>query len=385
MKKNVYWISVICLFWGVWGCSLHRNLVGNEQLVQARQELTKITVFLPLSGNMRHVGVALQQAILAAHYHFNKPMDLVFVDENGQDAALLYAEALLTGTKLIIGPLSKSKIVELLKMEKFEVPIVALNTLDHYQKHYRKNLYQFGLFPEDEIKQLAKQISYFQFQRLGMIVMDEVWSKKLATLFREHYRLPVDVNLLSNKENFSEKICSFLASETQELCNVKERMKKRGTDQEYLMRRQDLNALLVLADNLQARQILPLLQFYYADNLPVFVVSNVYEGVKEKRALLDLEGAYFCDIPWNIHSSLLSAEIKPIYQQIIQTWGNQYGDQNRLYALGVDAYLIAYHFHDFLVKKQFNGGTGKIYLDSYNHFYRELVWIQIKNNRLEIQ
>ncbi len=384
MKKIICFIgwSLCCL---LAGCSIHRELVGKDQLIKSSEKLLRITVFLPLSGPMANVGVTLQRAILTAHYSLDRPVDLLFLDENENNLSSLYQEALLRDSQLIIGPLAKNKIEELLKIEKLDIPVIALNTLDDYKKNYRKNLYQFGLFPEDEVKQLAKQINYFQFRCLGVVVVNEDWGKKLVSIFRKNYHLPIELSILNGNKNFSEQICSFLANETLELCNVKERMKKRGTEEEYLMRRQDLEGILVLADNLQARQILPLLKFYYADNLPVFMISNVYEGVNGKHALSDLDGAYFCDIPWNLHSSLLSKEMKQIYRQIVKIWGKGYGDQSRLYALGIDAYLIAYHFYEFLSQKTFLGSTGKIYLDQYNHFYRELTWVQIKNNRLEIQ
>src|SRR5699024_6531653 len=62
--------------------------------------------------------------------------------------------------------------------------------------------------------------------------------------------------------------------------------------------RPDMLFLLALPD--YARQVPPTLDYYYADGLPVYATSHLYEGIDQPRLDKDLNGVVFVDIPWQI-------------------------------------------------------------------------------------
>src|SRR5205823_5983563 len=70
-------------------------------------------------------------------------------------------------------------------------------------------------------------------------------------------------------------------------------------------RRQDADMIFMIAPPEYARQIKPLLNYYYAGNLPIYATSHVYQGIPNAALDNDLNGIQFCDMPWTINQGLL--------------------------------------------------------------------------------
>ena len=95
-------------------------------------------------------------------------------------------------------------------------------------------------------------------------------------------------------------------------------------------RRQDVDAIFMLATPRLGRQIKPLLAFHYAGEIPVYATSDIYEGTAQSEP--DLNGIIFSNLPWFFQNtpeknSLLKNNEAPAKLQ-------------RLYALGVDAPFV---------------------------------------------
>lgn len=95
-------------------------------------------------------------------------------------------------------------------------------------------------------------------------------------------------------------------------------------------RRQDLDMIFLVAYPSKARQIMPLLKYYFAGDIPVFATSTVYAGNPNIARDKDLNGLVFCDSPWVFQ-----------HQQGNKNWPEQFNSYNRLYALGIDSYDLA--------------------------------------------
>jgi hypothetical protein len=120
-----------------------------------------------------------------------------------------------------------------------------------------------------------------------------------------------------------------------------------------------------------ARQIVPLLKYYYVSNVPIYATSVVYSGAPSAQDS-DLNGVTFADMPWtlqnaNANTSAIKSDAK----------------SSRLYALGRDAYLISNQFYRLRVLPNFPvyGATGALTLTSQQQIYRRLAWVQMHNGR----
>lgn len=99
-------------------------------------------------------------------------------------------------------------------------------------------------------------------------------------------------------------------------------------------RRNDLDAILVLGNHEDGKQIKPLLAFNFAQDLPVFASSSIHIPGRVD-ANNDLSRVQFPDIPWVFTQS------NPLKAQIETTRPALSDRYARFYALGADAYLLA--------------------------------------------
>jgi outer membrane PBP1 activator LpoA protein len=261
--------------------------------------------------------------------------------------------------------------------------------LDNYSRNYAVNLYQFGLLPQDEAVQAADKMVEDHYDQAAIIFPENSWGDKIANAFREQYEgqggtVVADLNYKSSL-NLSKQVCNFLAQDPTELCAYRRKRKK--IDSSETLRRQDINAIFLVAPADKAQQIVPLLKFYYADDLPVFAISSVFSGVSNPALDQDINGVYFCDIPWVVKKpESLSGELQAIYDKINTLYPNS-SSYSRLYALGIDAYKLAIELKFLLDGSEvgIQGATGTLYLDNYNHVYRKLQWVRMRDGVAVLQ
>jgi len=123
----------------------------------------------------------------------------------------------------------------------------------------------------------------------------------------------------------------------------------------------------------QARQLRPLFDFYFAENLPIYANSSIYSGTPNPQKDRDMNGIIFCDMPWlfsknsNAHNVLKQNGINAI--------------NLRLYAMGMDAFLLTAHLKQLQASPQsgIRGATGTLYLRSQNQIERQLSWAKMRN------
>ncbi|MEC9256157.1 MAG: penicillin-binding protein activator, partial [Pseudomonadota bacterium] len=129
-------------------------------------------------------------------------------------------------------------------------------------------------------------------------------------------------------------------------------------------RRQDADWLFLVALPEQARQIKPTLAFNFAGDLPVYATSHVFSGEVDVRKDRDLNGIYFCDVPWLLHDTSLKAEVDDVT-------GGQ-GGFTRLYAMGADAFRLVARVKQLeaFPESRIYGNTGALTLDNARRIHR---------------
>ena len=330
-----------------------------------------IALLLPLTGRYASLGNATRSGFLSAYYDMSAKtgyqQNIVFYDTNhASSITSLYQEAVSKGANMVIGPLTKDNVKALTASGNFSVPTLELNYTDSWGS-LPTNLYQFGLSPFDEAKQVADKAYDTGHKNALVIAPQTEWGQTVAKALIDRYRS--DGGSITDSYYFTPQ--SNLASDIPKLLhiNVKEDHDKTRdqTDKATLeqQRRHDFDVVFLLAPPQSARQIVPLLKYYYVDKTPIYATSVVYSGAPQPSKDNDLNGVFFCEIPWSLSRNSFAISD---------------GDagSNRLYAVGRDAYMISHNLARFasMPNLPLYGATGELTLTPQKQFYRRLAWAQ---------
>lgn len=303
--------------------SLNQRLFGQPK---------NMALLLPLTGPLAGPGGAIKDGFMSAYeasgtQHF---VNIHAYDTNSVNVSDLYRQAIADGADYVVGPLSKTDVAAVANMN-HPVPTLLLNDLDG---RIHDNAYQFGLSPSNEARQVAARARKNGYTRALIIAPSGAWGDDVVGAFTNQWSGSgghvVDTMHYGAKDDLSSGIRNFLhvsASEARE-SNLKRVL---GNSIESTpRRRQDFDVIFLLAYPSKARQIMPMLKYYYAGDVPVYATSSVYSGSANSMNDRDLNGITFCDMPWVFS-----------HQMGTRNWPEQFNSYNRLYALGMDSYALS--------------------------------------------
>ena len=346
-----------------------------------------IALLLPLKGKFSKSANAIRNGFFAAYYYEKQqgqktPTISVFNTSQG-DIIKIYHQAIQKGANFIVGPLTKSNVAKLVNSTKISVPTLALNTIPNKRANKITNLYQFGLSPVDEARQVAFKAWGDHKTRAIVIAPSNAWGQRIANTFERQWQILggriVGVMNYNHQRSFSADVRQVLN------INLSQQRAKalkhilREKMRFLLRRRKDFDILFLVARPRIGRQILPLLKFYYAGNIPVYSTSEIYAGIPNLRRNHDLNGILFCDMPWVLTPNHLQPTyLETIHHRIKTLWPASFTQHPKLYALGVDAYTIIPKLNEMLSSPQVGvqAATGTLYL-THHHIYRRLLWSQM--------
>ena len=336
-----------------------------------------IALLLPLQGDLGPYGRAIRDGLLAAHFAAeNQPTIRVYDSTSGSMAELLRT-AKADGAELVIGPLDRERVTEVTEMRSVPLPVLALNR--SLGGSVDADVYQFGLSPEDEVLQVANQVSLEGKRNALVLYPASDWGERTYQTFQaawlERGGNVVDAAAFANERDYSDLVKALLNVDESEARAAELR---RITGQRYEFtprRRQDIDFVFLLANPSQARRLNPTLAFFYADDIPVYATSHVHEYVDSRIDAIDLNGIRFCDIPWKLTSS------DRLQQQIQSTWPASRAALAPFFALGVDAYRLYPRLQQLkeLPDARVFGTTGVLKLNEANVINRELMWARFIN------
>lgn len=320
---------------------------GGKTVVQAAllpNSTNYIGVLLPQSGPLGGVSKDIYQGIQAARNSLANNTTVQLYDVSNGGAVSQYKRAVAEGADMIVGPLDKESLAELLaNPQVLSRPLLSLNYLTQ-TRNIPGALYQFGLLPEDEARQVA-QFAAARGQRTAIVMVPaSAWGDRLARAFRASYQtnggqvLVIQQYADNPSKSYVQAVQGALASSQGRASMV-----------------------FLAASPSQARALRPLLATQ-APTLPVYATSHIFSGKVEPTHDRALDGIIYTEIPWvmeNLQSGRLNASTYP-----------------RMFALGMDAFLIAKNLPTIArnPNSRVDGKTGAISLASNRQVQRSLLF-----------
>lgn len=344
----------------------------------------QIALMLPLQGNHEKSAKAVRDGFLAAYYanknNTNRPKIQVYDTTLNSDLATLYRQVLADGADFIVGPLTKEEVDAISNAVRPQVPMLTLNSSS--KANLPENILQFSLSPELEAQAVAHKAWLDGHRNAIVIIPKSVWGNRMQSAFEKAWSTMggkiVDVQKIEAQTDITNGVKRILAIDKSE--DRAQTIKNLGIKFSFdPRRRQDIDMVFIATNAALARQVKPLLNFYFAANVPAYASSSVFTGKIQPSLDQDLNGIQFCDMPWildqeNTHST---------YNTIAELWSEDFEQYTRLYALGLDAYKVA------LQLKQLNampdlgisGMTGMLTLEQQQTISRKLIWASFKKGR----
>lgn len=350
---------------------------GNQVLPESLSAIAKqmqdrprqVALILPLSGPLSGPGEAIRDGFLAENKKQNHPLDIKLYDSNQLTGKIAYQQAIDAGVDYVVGPLTKTDVAEVAQLP-HPVPTLLLNELNQAAGD---NAYQFGLSPQWEARQVADMLGQKGLHRVLLIVPAGSWGDDIRQAFvsalasnqgRVVDQLRYDPNL-----DLNAAIAALLKVDRSQ---QREKILKQWLGQHLQTvqsRRQDFDAIFLVAYPSKARQIMPLLKYYFAGDVPVFATSSIYSGTADAKRDKDLDGILFCDIP--------GVFAQPGRQK---NWPEQFNSYNRLYALGQDSFGLLGHLNGLRIFKAIamENSKGMIAINQQGQVAQALKWGQFR-------
>jgi len=298
-----------------------------------------IALLLPLQSQ---IGNAILEGFVSAYYEAlddnrEVPRISIFDTTNLDSIFPTYEQAVDADADLIIGPFEKDLVRQLNQRRALPVPTLALNYADSASNP--DTLYQFGLAPEDDIRQLADLAWQAGHRNAGLMIPASADYERIQNLFVNYWlelggKVVSQVNF-DNSSDYSDVVQRLMAIDSstaraQRLRNLLPRNTLEFTPR----RRQDVDFIFLVANPRQGRQIKPTLSFHYAGDVPVYAMPSIYDGRDNESQNRDLNGIVFTDAPWVL------ADTDPLKPVVTQTLRSAQGPLTRLRAMGIDSFRL---------------------------------------------
>lgn len=346
---------------------------------------THIAVLLPFEGSLAQADKTIRGGLLAAWYEARsnggKAPQISFYDTSTNDDIMaLYQQAISEGAELVIGPVQREKVEQLLALPELPVPTIALNYLENQQAASPSNFFQFGLSVSDEARQIADR-AWVEGQRTALAVTpNSSWGERALTAFRQRWAEHGGDLIEAPAYGTAQSDFTPLLKPVLNIDQSEERRKRLqqllGKNLTFTpRRRQDLDMVFMLAYPDQARQIKPTLDFLFASDLQIYSTSQLYSGVQDPGRNRDLESIRFSAMPWTLPGGgddklQPATELPAIYRH--------------MFALGIDAYHLHQGLQQMLLlpETRLSGSTGTLQLGEQGAITRQQPWAEFRNGRV---
>ena len=347
--------------------------------------IKKIALLLPMTGKYSKIGKVIFEGIEAELNSIsknNRP-ELSIFDTGDENINLrdTYYEMLSNNFDYVIGPIRKNLINKIINHSSDKLPILTLNYTNNFKK-YPDAVYQFGLLPEDEAICIAEKSIIDGNINASLLYPDNTWGKRIGESFSMRFEELGGkvINTIKYKKDEEMEINKSIKS----LLQIEKSINRKDYLQSILKTKlqykpyipNNLDMIFSVGTSKNMRSIKPQFNFNFAEDVPFYSTSHIYNGVINKEINQDLNDIKFCDIPWLYNN-------KDILQKKSLRDNVEKRDLLRFVAIGMDSVKILYNINSLKInkKKYLVANTGYLQLDEFNKIRRSLIIVKFRNGK----
>ncbi len=342
----------------------------------------RIALLLPLSSGYAVAAQAVRDGFLAmdaANADPDKPKISVYdIGPDLMKAADVYERAAGDGAQFIVGPLGREAAEVIMRQSSIRVPTLLLSHAGDEPGSTSKYLFQFGLPPEQEARQVAERAWLDGHRQAAALYPNTPWGERMMAAWSSHWQRLGGTVVAS--QSYGEEDVDF-SEPIKILLNIVQSESRRDTIEKTVGQklrfesraRQDIDYIFLAADAKHGRLIKPQLNFYHAARVPVYSTSHIFTGAGDAMRDIDLDGIQFGDMPWMLVGD---GKIQELRQTLQRDWPYAHTDLDRLYALGMDSYAVIPHLDRIGMDSgaRFGGVTSGLSVDHHGRVQRQLLW-----------
>lgn len=314
----------------------------------------------------------------------NPSAELKIYDTTSQPISQLLAQAQQDGATLVVGPLLKENVDDVIKSNT-PLNVLALNQPEKVES--RANLCYFALSPEDEARDAARHIHQQGKQTPLLLVPRGALGDRVVSAFADEWLKLGGASVLQQRFGSTAElragvnggggialtgtpVSTLPSAQNSSLCSADEMPVSSGGS---------VDAAYILATPEQIAYIKPMIAMRNGsqNNVTLYASSRSAQGTAGPDFRLEMEGLQYSEIP------MLAGSNPALMQQALSAVRNDYS-LARLYAMGADAWSLANHFTQMRQTPGFelNGNTGDLTATQDCVINRKLSWLKYQQGKI---
>ncbi|WP_130831981.1 penicillin-binding protein activator [[Erwinia] mediterraneensis] len=314
-------------------------------------------------------------------------------DTSAQSIQQVMQQAQQDGATLVVGPLLKSS-VEQVANSQTTLNVLALNEPEQIQNH--PNLCYFALSPEDEARDAAHHIWEQGKRQPLLLVPRSALGDRVSKAFAREWQTLGGADVLQQQFGSEAELKQGInsgagialsgtplsvappAAQSISIAGLsipapQERAPAEATSGGAV----DAVYIVSTQDELQLIKPMIAMRTGSRSNIALYASSRSFKAGAGPDFRLEMEGLQFSDIP------LLSGANPALMQQAARSFNNDYS-LVRLYAMGMDAWILANNFNQMRQMPGFaiDGNTGKLSASQDCVINRKLTWNQYRQGQI---
>ncbi|MDI1300682.1 MAG: penicillin-binding protein activator [bacterium] len=325
-------------------------LLGSSGAVAA---ITQIALLLPQSGRMAKAAESIRDGFLAAYYQdtagASDSPSLRFYDSDSGDISTLVKTAQANGASIIVGPLDREHVEQLIESGPMSIPLLALNQTEGHHN----NLFQFALSPDDDVQRLVEWLEQQKIRQPLILGSGDESGQRQQNLFQTAWQMHHTNALRVITLDAAHK--GGITAAIRDLTHPP----------------QGYDAIFLTSPAL-ARQVQPALTYYHNQSL-LYSLASAWDPTADASGQKDLDGLRFCDLPWML------AEPRPEQNTLYEVFSRPDSGHDRLYAFGADAWTLVRQWHAVQAGEAFSLRSGQVRPDANGRLRRTPTCAEVSN------
>ncbi|CAM3539116.1 TPA: penicillin-binding protein activator [Klebsiella variicola] len=314
----------------------------------------------------------------------NPSVELKIYDTTSQPISQLLAQAQQDGATLVVGPLLKENVDDVIKSNT-PLNVLALNQPEKVES--RANICYFALSPEDEARDAARHIHQQGKQTPLLLVPRGALGDRVVSAFADEWLKLGGASVLQQRFGSTAELRAgvnggggiALSGTPVSTLPSAQNSSLGSADEMPVSSGGSVDAAYILATPEQIAYIKPMIAMRNGsqNNVTLYASSRSAQGTAGPDFRLEMEGLQYSEIP------MLAGSNPALMQQALSAVRNDYS-LARLYAMGADAWSLANHFTQMRQTPGFelNGNTGDLTATQDCVINRKLSWLKYQQGKI---